>query len=323
MRPRGLLAVGTVLAAAAAALLGWHGRPAARAPVATAAAPPREAAPRATSAGGEAFRSDNLVRAAVRPPAAPLQGPPAPRVVVLEFHQVLPVAAIATLHEERVTEVVSVDQLGQEFAWLRERGYHVVGLPALERFLAGGEVPPRAVVLTFDDGYESFYEYVYPLLRQYGFPATCFLVGAWLPQAAGTFTPLRNSYLAWSELRAMAPSGLVDVEAHTWDMHRLVDGRAALLLAPAEARRADLARVKAALEQLGRPVTAFAYPYGAWSPEVIADLRATGYRLAFVAGGRPVLRGDDPMLLPRVIVGPGFPMEVLDRLFGVPAATSG
>ena len=64
-----------------------------------------------------------------------------------------------------------------QMAWLHRFGYRVIGLAEAMRCLRGEQPMPRhGVVLTFDDGFQNFYDYAFPVLKRYGFPSTVFLV---------------------------------------------------------------------------------------------------------------------------------------------------
>jgi biofilm PGA synthesis lipoprotein PgaB len=231
--------------------------------------------------------------------------PPRPGVAVLEMHVVLPQARILAEGLSSDDDVISLEQFGALLAWLRDNDAHVLGLAAVADVLAGRPVPARAVVLTFDDGYAATYDYVYPLLKAYGDPAVIFPVAAWVQGPGGVAGPGRLPFLTWPQVREMAASGLVAVQAHTWNLHALTARGAALLLASPAARRADLAHDRAAISAVtGMTVDAFAYPYGAASPAAEADLRALGFRLAFAGLGSAVHRGDPPLLLDRIFVHP-------------------
>ncbi|HTT25180.1 MAG TPA: polysaccharide deacetylase family protein [Candidatus Sulfotelmatobacter sp.] len=89
------------------------------------------------------------------------------------------------------------DRLRQRFEMLKVGGYHVVPFDeGLER-LRTNELGPREVVLTFDDGTYDFYKLVYPLLREYGFPATVYQTTHYCPRRLPVF-PLICSYMLWT-----------------------------------------------------------------------------------------------------------------------------
>ncbi len=89
-------------------------------------------------------------------------------------------------------------------------------------------LPPKAVLLTFDDGYRSFYTHVYPLLRAFDYPAVLSVVGSFLDVPPGhrsvTATDLvaREDFVSWEQLREMRRSGLVEIGSHTYGFHSTV-----------------------------------------------------------------------------------------------------
>jgi len=111
---------------------------------------------------------------------------------------------------------VDSSALVAQFSWLRENGFVPVSLDAIVAARNGGKaLPPKAVLLSFDDAYLSFYTNVYPLLREFDFPAVLGVVGKWIDNPRdgsvqygekGTFTNAR--FPSWSQLREMAKEAL-------------------------------------------------------------------------------------------------------------------
>jgi biofilm PGA synthesis lipoprotein PgaB len=121
---------------------------------------------------------------------------------------------------------VSTDQLINQLAWLRENGYEAV---SIDQVLAAHDgqkpLPEKPVLLTFDDGYQSFYSRVYPILKAYQWPAVLAPVGSWVDTPPGgkvDFGGLpvnRDRFLNWQEITEMSASGLIEIAAHTNDLH--------------------------------------------------------------------------------------------------------
>jgi poly-beta-1,6-N-acetyl-D-glucosamine N-deacetylase len=121
---------------------------------------------------------------------------------------------------------LATDRFIAHLTWLRENGYRPVGVDDL---LAARDsvrpLPDKAVLLTFDDGYASFYSRVFPLLKAFNYPAVLALVGQWMAADEGERVRysdrevLREAFVSWDQVREMAASGLVEIASHTFDMH--------------------------------------------------------------------------------------------------------
>jgi peptidoglycan/xylan/chitin deacetylase (PgdA/CDA1 family) len=121
---------------------------------------------------------------------------------------------------------------------LQRNGYRTIDADALQRHLTGTEpAPPKAVLLTIDDGRKSIWTYGLPLLRRYGFSATVFLIPGYVPEGSGVDPNLDDVWagrvpadalgirdpelMNWHEIRALHASGLVDLQSHTRFHHRV------------------------------------------------------------------------------------------------------
>ncbi len=171
---------------------------------------------------------------------------------------------------------VSPSLFAEHMRVLHEADISTLSLPAAAQALRGGRVPERAVVLTFDDGFENFHEHAFPVLRRYGFTATNFLVtgycgkdNSWPTQPAHVE---RRPLLRWAQVREMSEAGIA-FGAHSRthpDLTRVSSGEA----------EEEIVASKRAIEQfLERPVESFAYPYGAHN-EAVKRLTAAHFPLA-------------------------------------------
>jgi len=210
---------------------------------------------------------------------------------------------------------LSSDELLAQFSWLKAHGYHPVSLDDLVAARDGRRaLPDKAVLLSFDDGYESMYTRVFPLLKLYHFPAVLALVGSWMETAPSKnlgyddaqFT--RDNLLSWEQVREMQASGLVEVASHSYALHLGVSANpqgnrqpAAVtrIYDPASRRyennddyrsriRADLLRSARILKRrLGRAPRAVVWPYGAYSQTTIAIAKALNMPITLnLADGR-------------------------------------
>lgn len=204
---------------------------------------------------------------------------------------------------------VDTAALVRQFAWLRGNGYTPVSLEAVVAARQGGTpLPDKAVVLTFDDAYLSFYTHVYPLLREFGFPAVLAVVGQWIDKPHGVSMVYGEKGLvseaqfpSWTQLREMADSGLVELASHTYDLHRGLLANPQGNLQPAATARAydpasghyeddahwrarvgaDLAMNSDVIErQTGHRPRTVVWPYGSYNDELIRLAAESGMPIA-------------------------------------------
>jgi peptidoglycan/xylan/chitin deacetylase (PgdA/CDA1 family) len=149
---------------------------------------------------------------------------------------------------------------------LRDGGYTpVTGDELVDHLQFGTALPPRTVLLTFDDGSATHHSVALPVLSQLGFPATFFPM---------TVVLNKPDWLSDDQLRDLDRAGMT-IGAHTWD-HRRLDR----LTGDQWATQLDQPRAQLT-EILGHPVDLIAYPYGMWSQEALTRVNAAGYRAAF------------------------------------------
>lgn len=137
--------------------------------------------------------------------------------LVLNYHDVLSAEdARRSLNKMDV----GVEHLEQHLAWLKKKGYKIISVQNIFDAAAGKDtLPDKAALLTFDDGYLSFYTRVFPLLKKYRYPATVALVGTWMDGNVTADEP-GKPLLNWEQIREMVQSGLVEVASHSYDLHK-------------------------------------------------------------------------------------------------------
>ncbi len=189
---------------------------------------------------------------------------------------------------------------------LRDNGFHVIPLSELVAWKGGtGPAPkPHSIVITFDDGHESFFTSAQPIIDEFKVPVTEFLVVNCISN--GTYC------VTWDEVAKLQQDPLIDLESHTWShptfphvLHRNPTGYAQFV-------DSELTDSKNTLEKkLNRPVPLLAWPYGLYSPMLLRHAAADGYRAAFSVQCRAVSQSDPQMAMPRCMVlnsyvGPDF-----------------
>ncbi len=158
-------------------------------------------APQLSDAELSAFHSaaDSLATAPAGTGAAP---------IVLTYHDIRPDAGDSQY-------VVSPKRFAAQMKMLHEAGYRTMTADDLLRYRRGGDVPPRSVLITFDDGTGGLWKYADPVLERYGFTAVAFIISG----RVGTRAPY---YLTWPQIDRMAASGRWDFGSHTHDLHTKV-----------------------------------------------------------------------------------------------------
>ncbi len=129
-------------------------------------------------------------------------------------YQTVPVLAYQCLAKKSSSkQEVITDRFIEQMDFLKENDYNVITLDQLFGFINYKEaIPPRAVVITFDNGRHSFYKIAWPLLKKYNFPATLFLCTDFIGKKKG---------LSWKELNQMAKEGL-DIQCQTRTLRNLI-----------------------------------------------------------------------------------------------------
>lgn len=140
-----------------------------------------------------------------------------PHFLILNYHDILSAEdAQRSLNKMDV----GVEHLEQHLEWLKKNGYKIVSVQHIVDAAAGkGTLPDKAALLTFDDGYLSFYTRVFPLLKKHRYPATVALVGTWMDGNVTADEP-GKPLLNWEQVREMVKSGLVEVASHSYDLHK-------------------------------------------------------------------------------------------------------
>jgi peptidoglycan/xylan/chitin deacetylase (PgdA/CDA1 family) len=151
----------------------------------------------------------------------------------------------------------------EQLQLLTNNGYTTITLDDMTGVMAGRSMlPPKPVILTFDDGYEDFYLNAFPLLKKYHMKGIVFVI---------TSLVGKPGYLTWPEIIEMAVTDNVMIGSHT--INHLV-----LPVLNPDVLADELTTSKQILEShLGYPVEWFAYPYGDYNLKVVDAVRNAGY----------------------------------------------
>jgi peptidoglycan/xylan/chitin deacetylase (PgdA/CDA1 family) len=191
-------------------------------------------------------------------------------------------------------QYVSPRRFRRHLAFLRARGYH--SLPLLALATPEAALPPKPVVITFDDGYAGLHRHALPALTELGFQATVFMVAEGIGGLNSWETAIgdvEESMLSLAQLQEMRQAG-VEIGSHTLRHPHLT------ALPPAQMAQ-EIGDSRRRLEdQLGTPCLSFAYPYGDWNRTARDLVEKAGYRVACITRRAVARATDDRLALPRI-----------------------
>ena len=182
---------------------------------------------------------------------------------------------------------ISPDAFEADLKYLAEAGYETVFISDLVSFVVDGvPLPEKAIVLTFDDGYYNNYSVGLPLAEKYDAKIVVSVIGKdteiW---SEADYVDEGGGHLTWTQICEMADSGRVEICNHTWDLHKICDGRKGCSIAKGEEPECyrgilseDVSQLQQALqENCGLTPTVFTYPFGAYCCQTTEILKEMGF----------------------------------------------
>lgn len=193
--------------------------------------------------------------------------------------------------EQGNAAIMTEANLRIQMNYLRDHGYHPITMQELYDYITkGAPLPEKPVCITFDDGYLDSYTIVYPLMKEYGFPWTLFLITDDVGKPYNRMT--------WDQLKEMANSHAVTIASHTLSHPKLHN-----LATRAEKEKEIVEANKALKYQLGIDNVWLAYPYGDYDDEVIDICKKAGIKMAVTTDAGRVHVGSFPYDLKRAYIG--------------------
>ena len=187
--------------------------------------------------------------------------------------------------------VLTVEQFEKDLIYLKEKGYKTISVEQLLEYSKGNfDLPEKTIMITFDDGCETLYAYALPLLKKYGFCAVGFVIGALADEySQNQDHNLTYSYLNWEEIKSLCDSGVIDIQSHSYNLHKNSEGRSGMKKKKSETVNQyseflteDMAKMKEKmLEYVGKEPIALAYPFGSFSDETKGIIKSYGISMAF------------------------------------------
>lgn len=197
----------------------------------------------------------------------------------------IPVLMYHEIGDVNNNNYIRASEFEAQVRWLAENGYHTVTLAeAYQHFHDFKPIASKPVVLTFDDGYATFYDIAVPALQKYGFRATAFIVTGLLG---------RGGYMTWDQVIDIANQGM-EIGSHTLTHSdlRTISG---------ERLAREITEPKRLLEERTKtPVRFFCYPSGKYSDETLDGVKKAGYLGAVTTEYGPITPEQSPTVWPRI-----------------------
>ena len=240
------------------------------------------------------------------------------RYGVLAYHSVVDESA-AENQKHYFPQTISAQMLIKHFNWLKENGYNVISWQqVIDAENGKGTLPDNAVLLSFDDGYETMYNVVFPLLKAYHYPAVFAPVTGWLDTPANQKIPYadkmldRSVFATWSQVKELEQSGLVEVASHTHNLHHGINanpsgGQLPAVIAPEYKNgkyetedayknrlKSDFARtVQTLVNHIGKKPRVMVWPYGQFNDVAVQLARQAGMPHYFSLGEKIINKVGD------------------------------
>ncbi len=200
---------------------------------------------------------------------------------------------------------ISPREFRQQLQRLKDEQIPVISMHDFLAWRRGeANIPPHAVVITIDDGYDCTYEVARPILDEFGYPYTAFVYLDYI-EAGGRS-------ISWAELEELRDSGAT-IGSHSLTHASLSKRKGRSQQEFDEFLRAELGQSRQQLEErLGIEVTTLAYPYGQYGDDAQRIGREVGYQALFTVNGQTSNYETPADAIGRFVIQSGMP-EIFDN----------
>ncbi len=225
-----------------------------------------------------------------------------PKIPVLCYHNVIPKKEI---HDENSQWIISEENFEEQMKYLHDNHYKTL---TMEEFIKWKNkeisLPFKSVLITFDDGLLSNYQYAFPILKKYNINSSVFVIGEYseeIGEEENIWNEKPVSYISKEQINKMKQDyPNVEIYSHTYGMHQIgEDNIAKINLSTEEQMVEDIKKYE---NYMGK-TDIIAYPFGVTNKTFIKVLKENGYKYGFLLGdNKKATRKDDNFLINRINV---------------------
>jgi peptidoglycan/xylan/chitin deacetylase (PgdA/CDA1 family) len=219
-------------------------------------------------------------------------------ITVLTYHHLLHEEDMVGQYQDN-KYVLSVESFYKEMEYLRLNDYYVLTTDEFEQCVEGAmPIPEKSVYITFDDGYLSNFEYAYPILKEFNFTATIFLISDYIAKDSEVFDASQLQIASVEDLERC--KDVFDYGNHTANLHQKKDGKPLIYTSTAEEIKEDVTKYDWLTELFpDDTVKHLAYPYGAFNHISTKVLRELEYQFVFLTEHGQVNSYSASLFIPR------------------------
>ena len=236
-----------------------------------------------------------------------------PKISVLCYHNIGTAEEKSRFPEEQEW-TIDVENFEEQLKMLKKHNFKTLTLEEFYNWKQGKiKLPYKSVLITFDDGFLSNYEYAFPLLKKYNMNATVFLIGSYMPEKNKKWHGNLKEYISKETLeKTKEEYPNIEFASHSYALHE-----------------PGLLNKKSYEELISDEITfnekifktdIYCYPFGKFNDDMINSLKQNNYKMAFRYGPtkkeyRKASKKDDDFLIPRLNASYGMnPTKLLVRL---------
>lgn len=227
-----------------------------------------------------------------------------PKVAVLCYHNIATLEEIEKFPEEK-DWLIDVNNFEEQLKYLAEHHYKTLTTDEFLRWKKGEiSLPYKSVLITFDDGFLSNYQYAFPLLKKYSMNATVFLIGQYMGEGSKEWDGNVKEYLTKDIIKKCQEEyPNIEFASHSLGLHY----QGSIEEKTVEEMTQDLNDFKNQIV----PTKVYAYPFGAKNDKIKQALYNNHYQLAFTYGPnkedyRKATKKDNDYEIPRLNVSHGM-----------------